>query len=383
MYFAFTQDQRLIREAIADVLGECATVERARHGTGDGFDPVLWQRLSETGMLGVLVDPEQGGSGLGLVEMGCVLEALGSALASGPYLPSAVIAASVLRGLPELEELARLPAEIALGRCIICPLLPGGTADATIERRAGRATISGTFAPVLYGAQADLFLLVVHDVGRANSTVLLVPRNAPGVDVSDIATPDRSRRLACVCLDRVELAAAQALPSAGAALAAAPRVAAAALAAEMLGGASRVLDLACDYARERQQFGQPIGRFQAIKHLLADDKVHLEGLRSLVYAALWHLEHATPEAAALVAGAKACASDVCVRIASDAIQVFGAMGIAAGSVPHLYLKRAQVDRSLFGSASHHYAAMAADLAGARGRQEPVAAQPSTTRGDRL
>jgi alkylation response protein AidB-like acyl-CoA dehydrogenase len=382
MHFAFTQDQRLIREAIADVVGECTTVDHARHGANDDFDPVLWQRLAETGMLGVLVDTEQDGSGLGLVEVGCVLEVLGSALASGPYLPSSVVAASVLRGLPESVGLARLPAEIALGRRIVCPLLPVGPAGATIERRAGRATISGAFAPVLYGAQADLFLLAAHDAGRAEPTVLLLPCNVAGVDASDIATPDRSRRLACVRLDRVEVAAAQELPSAGPALAAAPRVAAAALAAEMLGGASRVLDLACDYARERQQFGQPIGRFQAIKHLLADDKVHLEGLRSLVYAALWHLDHTTPEAAALVAAAKACASDVCVRIASDAIQVFGAMGIAAESVPHLYLKRAQVDRSLFGSTSHHYAALAADLAGARANQESAAAQPSSTGGDR-
>ena len=121
----------------------------------------------------------------------------------------------------------------------------------------------------------------------------------------------------------------------------------------MMGGAARAMDMATSYAKERIQFGRPIGTFQAIKHMLADQLVALEGLRSIVWYALWSIDHAPEEALLAAVTAKGVADKVVLQIASENIQVHGGSGFTTDIDAHLYVKRAQLDRMIWGPPSHH------------------------------
>ena len=131
--------------------------------------------------------------------------------------------------------------------------------------------------------------------------------------------------------------------------------------AEMLGGAEAVMNLAVEYAKVREQFGRPIGSFQAVKHRCADMLVDVEGMRSAVYHAAWALGAGGPDAAAAAATAKIWCSDAAVRVAESALQVHGGIGFTWEADVHLYLKRAQLDQVSFGDARHHRTRLAAIL----------------------
>ena len=125
--------------------------------------------------------------------------------------------------------------------------------------------------------------------------------------------------------------------------------------AEMLGGASRAMDMAVEYAKDRVQFGRPIGSFQAVKHRCADMLVDVEGMRSAVYHAAWALGAGDPEASIAASTAKIWCSDAGLRVAESALQVHGGIGFTWESDVHLHLKRAQLDQVAFGDAAHHRA----------------------------
>lgn len=354
MKFAFNQEQNMIREAVGALMGGHPAASQAEAGADGGYSPALWAALVNAGLPGTLVAPELQGSGLGLVEAGCVLECLGAELGSSPYLLSSVVASRLLSTMPPETDRDALLARMATGSLVACPLISCEHGGASIDGAGRQERLSGLFFPVLFGMHADVFLVVARHRETDTWKLAVISTRIPAMTSARIETADRSRGLVSIELDSVKLDTSQKIWDISAAIVRdAQLVGAAAQAAEMLGGASRVLTIACDYARERQQFGQPIGRFQSIKHMLADNRVLLDGLHSLVYAALWHLNQRTDEGAALASAAKAWASDVYARVAADTVQVFGAMGIAAESLPHLYLKRAHVDRILFGNASTH------------------------------
>jgi alkylation response protein AidB-like acyl-CoA dehydrogenase len=354
VHFAFTEEQLMIASAVREMARRAGTLARAHAAPGDAYDRNLWQALAGAGYAGILVPEEFGGVALGLVEVGCVLQHLGEGLASVPFLGTAVLTAELIKRLERTKAFGDLLAGIAAGKTVTCTLLSHGVPRVFVDIREGRRMISGSFGPVPHAAGVDSFL--VHAVERATGKehYFHLPAGANGVSVEQITGLDQSRPIHCVQLHEVECGDAEHIGSSSPGLAQyLAAIAAAGLAAEMYGGACQVHRLACDYAREREQFGQPIGRFQAIKHLLADGRVMLDGLHSILYAALWHLGAGTDSARAFAAAAKAVASDAYGRVAGDAIQVYGAMGFAAETDPHLYLKRSQTDRVLYGTASEH------------------------------
>lgn len=358
MDFSFNEEQRMLRAAVADLLGRHSSPQGLPDRSGRAYDVQTWMQLANAGLTGVLAPPEHGGAGLSLVECGCVLEGLGRSLAACPYLTSSVVATYLLGSLPSHPEGDRLLAAIATGGTLASPLLPESAGDAVIRRIAGRDVLTASYAPVLYGSCADVVLAVAPHANTGEWVLVVLSPATTGYATTPVDLPDQSRDACIVHIKDVALSdALHVWPLTATASMRARLVGAAALAAEMLGGTAHVLELACNYARERQQFGQPIGRFQAIKHLLADDRVMLDGLESLVYAALWNLSEGTPDAEAAASAAKGWASEVYTRVASDAIQVFGAMGIAAESLPHRYLKRSRVDRIAFGGIARHLDAL--------------------------
>lgn len=351
MDFQLTDEQRLIRDSAVRLVQENASADR-------GPDH-LWQSLFDSGYLSLLVPAAHGGSGLGFLEAGLVLEALGATLVATPYCTSAVVAADWLRrhGSASQQELW-LP-RMASGEVIAAPLLRYDGSSAYGEPRPGGIRVSGHSAPVSMGSTADIYLVEIAPRRPGENLAVIVERSQPGVVVEDLALPDLTRLSASVTLTEVEVTEDRIMRRCdGRWLWSA---AAACKAAEMLGGAGQALEIAAAYARERKQFGVPIGSFQGIKHMLADQVVMLEGTRSAVYAALWALDNDPARAECSCALAKLKANECYTKTAGESIQIHGALGFSEEALPHRYLKRALVDSHLFGTAEAHLGTLADNL----------------------
>lgn len=366
MYFAFSDEQTMIRDAANDLAQRFAPISRVRklvEETGEPHCQDLWRNLADAGFLGTLVPEVYGGAGLGFMEIGCVLEAMGAALATVPCLGTAVLAVETIKTLGNDRQRRQWLPEIANGKLIVCPILGNSAGQASLSIKGDTVVLNGRFAPVFYGQSADLFLVEAHDVRRGENVIVPVSPRMQGLKISDMPLLDRTRRFAMMEFVNVQLPDGEEalLPINMEQASRLQAAAVAATASEMLGGALEVVEMGCSYARERQQFGQPIGAFQAVKHMLSDQHVALEGARSAVYAALWSLDEDPENASVVAAMAKAVMSDVYLKIASENIQIHGGMGFTTEAHAHLYLKRAQIDRMTFGTPDAHYQFLAERL----------------------
>lgn len=333
MDFDLSADQSALRDAAKDLLDAECTSDRVR-AASDGFDGALWSSMVEQGWTAIAVPEAAGGLGFGVVEIAALLEQSGAHLAPVPLLQQLVAIAA-------LGDDERLPGLLA-GEIV------GAVAHRSIELH-DDGTVSGRPEPVIYGARAGVLLVPAGD-----SLVLV---DLSGVDRTAEPAMDQTRELAWIELERTPAT----VVGDAAAAAAHRRRGAVFHAAEMLGNAEAVMHLAVDYAKEREQFGRPIGSFQAVKHRCADMLVDVEGMRSAVYHAAWAIGADDPEAAVAAATAKIWCSDAGVRVAESALQVHGGIGFTWESDVHLHLKRAQLDQVSFGDARHHRAELASLL----------------------
>ena len=330
-------------------------------GTKTGYDPGLWAGLGQLGVPGLLVPARYGGAGCGLAEAGVVLQELGRGLAGGPYLSSAVLAVTALLASGDEAAQADLLPGLATGELIgaVAVSGPGGRADGTPESLAvtashspGGATLDGEACYVVDGHVAGVLLVAARDEGGAG--LYRVAADAPGLTRTVMPVLDATRKLTRLGFSAVP---AHPLGPAGSGTAALARVldtAVVALAAEAVGGAEQALHLAVSHARQRVQFGRPIGSFQAIKHKCADMLVALEGARVALDGAL--LATADSGVAALVAGLQCSAAYT--HITAEAIQVLGGIGFTWEHPAHLYFRRARSSAVLFGTEAQHRAALA-------------------------
>ena len=357
-------EQRELRESVRRFLVERAPVARVRElmETADATDADVW-RLAGTqlGLQAIAIPEEYGGAGFSFVEQAIVLEELGGALYGGPYLASAVLAATAL--LASEDEGARhdlLPG-IASGETIATLAFTedDGSWDPEPVRLAAAKhgpgwRLDGHKSFVLDGHAASLILAVAAtDSGPPGLSLFAVDGAAEGLSRRALPTLDQTRKLA-----RLEFAGVPGRligsPGAGrAVLDHAMDVAAVALAAEQLGGAQRALDMAVEYAKIRYQFGRPIGSFQAIKHRCADLLLEVESLRSAVGYAAAAVAESSTEVPVLAALVKAYASDVYSHVAGENVQIHGGIGFTWEHDAHLYLKRAKASELFLGDASYH------------------------------
>ena len=331
-------------------------------GTETGFDPGVWADLGgQLGLTGLLVPASYGGAGCGLPEAGVVLQELGRGLASIPYLSSAVLAVTAVLASGDDAAQADLLPGLATGELIgaVAVSGPGGRADGTPEslgvtasHSPGGTTLDGEACYVVDGHVAGVLLVAARDA--AGTGLYRVAADAPGLSRTVMPVLDATRKLTRLGFSGVP---AHPLGPAGSGTAALARVldtAVVALAAEAVGGAEQALDLAVSHARQRVQFGRPIGSFQAVKHKCADMLVALEGARVALDGAL--LATADPGVAALVAGLQCSAAYT--HITAEAIQVLGGIGFTWEHPAHLYFRRAASSAVLFGTESAHRAALA-------------------------
>lgn len=330
----------------------------------------LWKQMAELGWTGLVIPEAHGGAGLDAVDLAVLLEEMGRVLLPGPYLSTLVGASAITLGGSE-EQRARLLPRVARGdlRLSLAWLEEGGSwapeACTTRARRDGDATIlSGT---KLFVPDADLVdQLVVLARSEAGPALFLVERDAPGVAVRRIDFVDPTRPVCEVVLDDVAVGV-EAIP--GGAGGAEPLLedvldfARVALSAEMCGGAQQVLDLSVAYAKTREQFGKPIGSFQAIAHKCTDMFVKVESARSAVYYAAWALAAKDPSAHLASCMAKSYCAEAYSKVAAEGIQIHGGLGFTWEQDPQLYFKRAKADELAFGDVAYTRELAAAELIG--------------------
>ncbi|MET9362492.1 acyl-CoA dehydrogenase family protein [Streptomyces sp. NPDC006632] len=342
MGIAITQEQRELADAVRGLLARAAQVDEVRKlldsPAAAGARPPFWDRLVEQGLLGVHLGEEFGGGGL--CELAVVLEEAGRALLPGPYLPT-VLAAELLRRASGHDALV---ADLAEGRRTAAVALGAGTLTA-VGRADGRL-LDGTAAPVLAAEQAELVILPARQGDR---TVWLAV-DAEALRITAHRGADPTRRTAEVRAERVMVPPDRALDVDADLV---HDLAALLFSAESCGTAARALETATAYAKVREQFGRPIGRFQAVKHLCADMLVRLEQARALVWDAARAMDE-PPEVRGLAASlAAATALDAAFTCAKDCVQILGGIGFTWEHDAHLYLRRALVARQLLGPGDTH------------------------------
>jgi alkylation response protein AidB-like acyl-CoA dehydrogenase len=357
MNFGFSEEQDLLRQEVRKFLDtNCPLAEvRKLMETPEGFSRALWKQMGELGWLGLTIPEAQGGAGLGWVDLVVVLEEMGRSLFPSPFLATTIAAAAIREAGSDEQRQRWLPL-LADGSKIgtLAYLEPSDRWEPeavalTGAPREGGVVLSGEKVQVLDAAAADLFV-VAYRGGLA-----VVERDAPGVTVEATPSIDMTRRVGRVRFADVAVPAAGVL--AGASPAAIARVldlATAAVTAEMLGAAEADLRITVQYAQEREQFGSPIGRFQGVKHPLAEIYVDVESARSILYYASWCLDERDADAPRVVSLAKAYASEAFARLGVDAVQLHGGVGFTWEYDPHLYLKRSKWARPAFGDADFHY-----------------------------
>ncbi len=356
MYFDLTDEQQAIRATAREFLASRFKSERIRElaASEDGQDPAGWSEMAELGWTGLAFPEEWGGQGLGIVELAVLFEEMGYALAPSPLLSNTVVGLALsFCGSDEQRERYLRP--LAGGERRGTPALwdvgsPGTVGEFTMEAKAdGEAVVlDGAKALVMDAAGADFFMVATSD-GRRH----LVAADATGVTVQAEAAVDLTRRLSTVRFDGVRVEAADTMPGAGADYYAVFHRVCVALAAESTGVAQRSLEMAVEYAKDRQQFGRPIGAYQAVSHRCAQMLLETENSRSAVYGAAWAAD-AEPDSLPLAASmAKAYASDAGWRVPDASIQVHGGIGFTWEHDLHFFLKRGRGNAALFGDAKWH------------------------------
>ena len=296
-------------------------------------DETLWQRMAELGWPGLLVPPDLGGSGGSMLDVVLLVEEMGRAAAPGPFVPSAVVATSLLIASGHTEHRKRLLPAMAAGERVVGVAL-ADDGGASVE--GGRLTGRKLFVQAADVADA---LLVVARADR-DLALLLVPTDRPGLARYPLDTIGGDT-LFEVTFDTVAVGGDDRLSPPGAGrqwLAAAIEAGALARTAEMVGAAQRVLELAVEHAKTRVQGGRPIGGYQAIQHACADLVRDVDASRGLLYAAAWAASEGLP-AARDVAMAKAYASEASLTVARRGHQIFGAIGYCAEHPLHVLHKR--------------------------------------------
>jgi len=376
MKFGFSEEQELLRRTARDFLADNASmpiVRESMEGPLPGSKP-LWSALAELGWTGLAFPESYGGAGLGMVELCIVLEELGRTLAPVPFLSTAIAGRAILDTGSDAQRKTWLT-RICVGETTASLALTeekGSDAPADLHLSARRNSegwvLSGRKLFVPDGECADLLLVVARlasDGGEAEDEganggsglgLFLVPGDTAGVTRRSMSAMDLLRPLAEIEFDDVGLPAGALLggnadvwPVLGSVLDRGRVM----ICAEMLGGAEKCLEDSVAYAKERVQFGKPIGVHQAIKHKCADMLFEVESARSITYYAAWAAGEENDEAPLMASMAKAYVSDAYRMCSAENIQIHGGVGFTWEYDCHLYFKRATSDACWLGDATLH------------------------------
>jgi alkylation response protein AidB-like acyl-CoA dehydrogenase len=369
MALVLTEEQSMLRDSARGLISDKAPVSHLRSlrdsKDATGFSRELWKAFAEMGFCGLLVPESFGGSGLGCVEAGVVMEEIGRTLMPSPFLSTAVLAASALsRGGSDAQRAAYLP-KIADGSLLAALAIDEGAKHRPLQiklqavRSGNGFRLSGAKAFVVDGHTADLLIVAARTGGSAGEpnglTLFLVDPKAKGVAVERTAMVD-SHNAARIEFDNVEVNADSVLgevDQGGALLEGVLNIGRGAVASEMVGLGEEVFGRTVTYLKERKQFGKLIGEFQALQHRAAELYIDIEITRAAVLKALQTLDGDFDKATAAVAVAKARAGSTATRAVQEGVQMHGGMGMTDQFDIGFFMKRARVCQELFGDSNYH------------------------------
>jgi alkylation response protein AidB-like acyl-CoA dehydrogenase len=365
MDFDLTADQKLFRATTREFLEKEMPLTRVRElaDSGIGFEPDWWKRGSELGWNSMIIDPAAGGdsiSGEGLVDACIVAEEMGRLVSPGPLIGANLVAAA-LSEAANVADHAEVIAALMAGEAVASwavyeprrgwsPMTP--TVQATSD--GSGYVLSGIKDRVDCGDQADYFLVTA--VGPDGLAQFIVPAAAPGVTVTAEQSLDLVRRYARVDMDGVVLPATSVVSPAGTVEAAVNRqiqIAVALQCAETAGAIQRVFEFTVQWAFDRYSFGRPLASYQALKHRFADMKLWLEACQATAGAAAHATARQAEDADELASVAKSYVGQRATDIIQDCVQMHGGIGVTWEHDIHLYLRRATVNRAMFGTPSEH------------------------------
>jgi alkylation response protein AidB-like acyl-CoA dehydrogenase len=369
MALVLTEEQSMLRDSARGLIGDKAPVSHLRQlrdsKDATGFSRELWKGFAEMGFSGLLVPEEFGGSGLGCVEAGVIMEEIGHTLMPSPFLSTSVLAASALtRGGSAAQKSEYLP-KISAGSLLAALAVDEGTKHRPLQialqaTRAGNGfKLTGAKALVVDGHTADLLIVAARTSGSAGEakgiTLFLVNPKAKGVATERTIMVD-AHNAARIEFDNVEVDADSVLgevDSGGALLENLLNIGRGTVASEMVGLSDEVFGRTVTYLKERKQFGKLIGEFQALQHRAAELYVDIEISRAAVLKALQALDADVEKAGAAVAVAKAKAGTTATRAVQEGVQMHGGMGMTDQFDIGFFMKRARVCEELFGDANFH------------------------------
>jgi alkylation response protein AidB-like acyl-CoA dehydrogenase len=346
MNFDFSDDQKFLRDEARKFLEAQCTSAHVRAVLDDedmSHNEGVWKQIVEMGWLGAAIPEEYGGLGLGMLELCVIAEELGRVLAPVPFGSSAFFFAEALKLAGSEEQKQALLPKVADGSLIGCIAVsegPGEIKAGTIATRLKDGVISGKKIPVTDGDIATHAIVLVKD--GSGESLVIVDLTQSGVSREPIKTLEPTRSHATISFDG---ASAELLGEAGNGMALLDQIndrAAVLIAFEQLGGASRCLEMANDYAKERVAFGRAIGGNQAIKHKLADMYVKNEVARSNAYYGAWALSSNAAELPEAAAAARVAASEAYWFASKENIQTHGGMGFTWEVDCHLFYRRAKL-----------------------------------------
>jgi len=366
MDFAFSEEQEMLRRSTREFLAkECSSkVVRKLMESADAHDPALWKKMAGLGWTALGIPEEYGGVGT-FLDLIVVLEEGGRSLLPGPFFATMGLAVPALIEAGTEAQKKEVLTAIAEGkaRATLAFTEPSGRWDAggvTLSAKpvGGGWRLDGVklFVPDAAGADYTVVAARTRGEGEEGISLFLVKGKPKGMTVTELQTLDMTRRWNEVRFDGVELGADALMgpqDKAWPALKRALEWATAALCAEMIGGAQKVLEESTEYAKTRHQFGKPIGIYQAVSHKLADMLVLSESGRSATYYAAWAVEADAPDRSLASSMAKAYVSDAYRKVAGDGIQVHGGIGFTWEHDMHLYFKRAKASEVTLGDATYH------------------------------
>jgi len=369
MALVLTEEQSMLRDSARGLISDKAPVSHLRQlrdsKDATGFSRELWKAFAEMGFSGLLVPEQFGGSGLGAVEAGVVMEEIGRTLMPSPFFSTAVLAASALtRGGSEAQKSAHLP-RISDGSLLAALAVDEGAKHRPLQiklqavRSGNGFKLSGAKAFVVDGHTADLLIVAARTGGSAGErnglTLFLVDPKIRGIAVERTAMVD-SHNAARIEFDNVEVNADSVLgevDQGGALLEGVLNIGRGAVASEMVGLSEEVFGRTVTYLKERKQFGKLIGEFQALQHRAAELYIDIEITRAAVLKALQALDADFDKAGAAVAVAKARAGTTATRAVQEGVQMHGGMGMTDQFDIGFFMKRARVCQELFGDSNFH------------------------------
>jgi alkylation response protein AidB-like acyl-CoA dehydrogenase len=366
MDLGLDEQQEMLKNFARDFLEkECPeSVVREMEEDEKGYSPDLWKKMAEQGWMGLIIPEKYGGAEMTLCELTVLLEEFGRALVPGPFISTVVLGATPIMEAGTEEQKQQYLTKVASGETILTLALTEPSAKwsadgVTLEAKkdGGDYVLNGTKLFVPDAHISDYMVVVARTGGSGEDgiTLLIVDSKSPGIKFEVLKTIAADKQCE-VTFENVKVPAANLLGEEGKGwpiIEKTEKVATVAACAYLVGLSQMDFDVTLNYAKERVQFGRPIGSFQAIQHKLADAVIDVDGSRFITYKAAWSMTEGEPDADLMVSMAKAWASDASRRVVAHGQQIHGGIGFTKEYKIQLYFRRQKWQELMWGDADYH------------------------------